>query len=86
MALETNNRHHRSAAPKLSVVLVGFNMARELPRTIRSLSPDMQRGIDPCDYEVILIDNGSTQEIDAKKIGGLATSCRLDLQQLSMFD
>jgi glycosyltransferase involved in cell wall biosynthesis len=53
-----------SSAPKLSVVLVGFNMARELPRTIRSLSPEMQRGIDPGDYEVILIDNGSTQEID----------------------
>jgi glycosyltransferase involved in cell wall biosynthesis len=47
-------------APKLSVVVVGYNMARELPRTIRSLSPAMQRGIDAADYEVILVDNGST--------------------------
>jgi glycosyltransferase involved in cell wall biosynthesis len=50
--------------PNLSVVLIGYNMARELPRTIRSLSPDMQRDIDPQDYEAILIDNGSTQDVD----------------------
>lgn len=52
------------AVPKLSVVLIGFNMARELPRTIRSLSPQMQKGIDPGDYEVILVDNGSTTPFD----------------------
>jgi hypothetical protein len=53
-----------SQAPKLSVVVIGYNMARELPRTVRSLSPAMQRGIDPHDYEVILIDNGSTLPFD----------------------
>ncbi len=57
-----------NAPPKLSVVLVGYNMARELPRTIRSLSPEMQRGIDPRDYEVILIDNGSTQNADETEL------------------
>jgi SAM-dependent methyltransferase len=50
--------------PKLSVVVIGYNMARELPRTILSLSPKMQRDIDPQDYEVILIDNGSTRPFD----------------------
>jgi glycosyltransferase involved in cell wall biosynthesis/SAM-dependent methyltransferase len=50
--------------PKLSLVVIGYNMARELPRTIRSLSPAMQRDIDPRDYEVIVIDNGSTQAFD----------------------
>jgi glycosyltransferase involved in cell wall biosynthesis len=50
--------------PKLSVVVIGYNMARELPRTIRSLSPSVQRGIDPKDYEVILVDNGSTAAFD----------------------
>jgi glycosyltransferase involved in cell wall biosynthesis len=44
--------------------VVGYNMARELPRTIRSLSPAMQRDIDPRDYDIILIDNGSTQAFD----------------------
>jgi SAM-dependent methyltransferase len=54
----------RSDTPKLSVIVIGYNMARELPRTIRSLSPAMQRDIEPGDYEVILIDNSSTQACD----------------------
>ncbi len=61
-------RARPSAAPKHSVVLVGHNMTRELPRTIRSLSPVMQRGVDPRDYEVILIDNGSTQDADETEL------------------
>jgi hypothetical protein len=66
---DTDGHHARPhPAPKLSVVLVGYNMARELPRTIRSLSPEMQRGIDPCDYEVIVIDNGSTQQADETEL------------------
>lgn len=54
----------RATTPKLSVIVVGYNMQRELPRTIRSLSCDVQRGIDPSDYEVILIDNGSARPFD----------------------
>jgi hypothetical protein len=67
----TNARSWRSDTPKLSVIVVGYNMARELPRTIRSLSPAMQRGIDPRDYEVILIDNGSTQAFDESELRGI---------------
>jgi hypothetical protein len=56
------------SVPKISVVVVSYNMARELPRTIRSLSPIMQRGIDPADVEVILIDNGSTEPFDETEL------------------
>ena len=54
--------------PKISVVVVSFNMARETPRTIRSLSPLMQRGIDAADVEVILVDNGSTEPFDETEL------------------
>ena len=37
----------------LSVVVVAYDMARELPRTLRSLAPDYQRGIAADDYEVV---------------------------------
>jgi glycosyltransferase involved in cell wall biosynthesis len=47
----------------ISVVVVSFNMTRELPRTILSLSPRMQRGIAAQDYEIIIVDNGSTLPI-----------------------
>jgi len=43
----------------LSIVVISYNMARELPRTLLSLSPVMQRDIAADDYEVILVDNGS---------------------------
>jgi glycosyltransferase involved in cell wall biosynthesis/predicted O-methyltransferase YrrM len=72
---ETHQAHAEpSRPPKLSVIVVGYNMARELPRTIRSLSPAMQRGIDPRDYEVILIDNGSTQPADEAELSRILPS------------
>jgi glycosyltransferase involved in cell wall biosynthesis len=46
--------------PKISVVVISYNMTRELPRTIRTLSPHMQIGIDAAEYEIIVVDNGST--------------------------
>jgi hypothetical protein len=39
-------------------------MERELPRTVRSLSPMMQRGVDRAAYELIVVDNGSARPID----------------------
>ena len=32
-----------------------------MPRTIRTLSPLVQAGIDAAEYEVIVVDNGSTE-------------------------
>jgi glycosyltransferase involved in cell wall biosynthesis len=46
--------------PKLSVVICTYNMAREAPRTVRSALPPYQKGVEPGDIEVIVIDNGST--------------------------
>jgi len=70
-ATATDNVSHQpvcSGGPRLSLVVIGYNMRRELPRTIRSLSPAMQRDIDARDYEVILIDNGSTQPADPDQL------------------
>ncbi len=44
--------------PEVSLVLVSFEMARELPRTLRSLSPAYQ-GLAAGVHEVIVVDNGS---------------------------
>ena len=38
-------------------------MARELPRTLRSLAPGYQQGIEAADYEVIVVDNGSPEPL-----------------------
>src|SRR5207302_430598 len=44
--------------------VVAYNMPREIPRTIRTLSPQIQRGIRPEQYEIIVVDNGSTRPFD----------------------
>jgi glycosyltransferase involved in cell wall biosynthesis len=48
---------------KLSVVVVVHNMQREAPRTLHSLSPRYQRGIEEQDYEVIVVENNSTEPL-----------------------
>lgn len=45
--------------PKMSVVVVVYDMGREAPRTLRSLAKGYQGGIEEEDYEVIVVDNGS---------------------------
>ena len=52
--------------PHLSVVVACYNMAREIPRTIRSLSTLMQKEIEQVHYELIVVDNGSTSRFDEK--------------------
>jgi hypothetical protein len=52
-------------------------MAREAPRTLYSLSAAYQRNIAAKDYEIIVVDNGSTPPLDAKVIDGLIGNFRL---------
>lgn len=49
-----------AAAPALSLVVVSYQMARELPRTLLSLSPGYQQRPPEGGWEVIVVDNGST--------------------------
>ena len=70
--------------PRLSVVVVAYNMTRELKRTLYSLSPKFQRDVKAQDYEVIVVDNGSTlpliRRIDPTEVVspcGLPARCRL---------
>lgn len=60
--------------PLLSVIVVSYNMVRELPRTIRTLSPAYQRNIRDVDYEVIVVDNGSSQECDLSALTSLGSN------------
>jgi Glycosyl transferase family 2 len=49
--------------PPVSVVVVAYDMDRELPRTLHSLAPGYQRDIGADDYEVVLVDNGSPRPL-----------------------
>jgi len=63
--------------PFLSVVVVVYNIAREAPRTLYSLSAEYQRHIAAEDYEVIVVDNGSDVPLDPSLLAGLTGNFRL---------
>jgi glycosyltransferase involved in cell wall biosynthesis len=63
---------------RLSVVVVAYDMARELPRTLWSLSPARQRNIGADEYEVIVVDNGSPQPVDPGLAAGFDARLRLE--------
>jgi hypothetical protein len=60
----------------VSVVVVAYDMARELPRTVHSLGPGYQQGIAADEYEVVLVDNGSPEPLDAAMLDGFAGQLR----------
>jgi hypothetical protein len=59
-------------------VVVVHDMARELPRTLWSLSPAHQRNIKADDYEVIVIDNGSAQPVGPEPVASFEGHLRLE--------
>jgi hypothetical protein len=63
--------------PALSLVVVVYNIPREAPRTLLSLSASYQRHIDPADYEVIVVDNGSNPPFDPAILRSLSGNFRL---------
>jgi len=61
-------------APLISVVVNLFNMEREGRRTLYSLSTRYQAGVRDTDYEVIVVDNGSTPPFPSAYVEGLEGS------------
>jgi glycosyltransferase involved in cell wall biosynthesis len=62
---------------KLSVILICYDMAREIPRTLQALSRTYQRGAQDLEYEVILVDNGSPQPLDESTWANIDVPVRL---------
>lgn len=62
--------------PTLSVVVVCFNMQREAARTLFTLSIEYQKDITNKDYEVIVVDNGSTQPLTEEVVASFGTNFR----------
>jgi len=59
-------------------VVVAYDMARELPRTLQTLSPGHQRGLAADDYEVVVVDNGSPQPVDPSLVAGFGGRLRVE--------
>jgi len=62
---------------KLSVILIAYDMAREIPRTLQGLSRTYQHGARDLEYEVLLVDNGSPVPLDPASWAHVDTPVRL---------
>ncbi len=62
------NFFRKSAARKISLIVVVYDMEREAPRTLQSLSATYQLHVTPDDYEVIVVDNGSPRPLGAETV------------------
>lgn len=69
----------RKAAPscQFSIVVVAYDMARELPRTLQSLSREYQRDCEHIDYEVLVVDNGSPEPVSESMVNSHGKEFRL---------
>ncbi len=56
----------RMRRPRLSVIVNMYNMRREAERTLLSLTTGYQQSVEESDYEVLVIENGSTEPLDAE--------------------
>jgi hypothetical protein len=64
-------------ARELTVVVMTYNMGREAPRTVRSLTRPYQRGVDDLDLEVLVVDNASREPLDAVTVESIAAGVRV---------
>ncbi|KDA00632.1 cephalosporin hydroxylase [Hyphomonas polymorpha PS728] len=62
---------------RLSIVIVCYNMAREIPRTLESLSPRLQKDVGADDYEIIVVDNGSSEPANPEVCLSFGANVRL---------
>jgi hypothetical protein len=68
-------------APRLSIVVIVYKMARQAMNTLYSLSMDYQRNVAATDYEVIIIENRSSELLDPNVIAQLKGNFRYFLRE-----
>lgn len=62
--------------PKVSVVIISYNMKREVPRTVQSFLPPYQTGLSDGDVEILVMENGSPDPIPEAIISSWGPSVR----------
>ncbi|MGR9106200.1 MAG: glycosyltransferase family A protein [Gammaproteobacteria bacterium] len=61
-------RSIRKKKVDLTFVVITYNMERELPRTLMSLSKQYQLGTENINYEVVVVDSGSNPPFGGKRV------------------
>lgn len=72
-----------SPLPKVSVIVIAYKMASQLENTLLSLSPDYQRGVGAADYEVIVMENRSSDNLSPEMLARLPANVHYTLRDES---
>lgn len=70
-----------TTTPKASVIVISYRMAQQLENTLLTLTADYQRGVDIDDYEVIVIENSSSENLSPDIVASLPTNFRYVLRE-----
>jgi hypothetical protein len=62
--------------PQLSIIVIFYNMRREAIRTLYSLTRYYQQNVNDLHYEIIALDNGSSQPLDRDHLAHLGSQIR----------
>ena len=60
----------------LTIIVIGYEMARELPRTVRSLCRPYQQGVDDLNYEIVVVDHGSPTPLNLSVVESIGDNVR----------
>lgn len=62
-----NHPDNHNVKPKLSLIVVVYNMPDQADKTLASLSASYQRGVGPTDYEVLVMENSSQNNLGEER-------------------
>ena len=62
---------HTAVKPKISFVVIVYDMPRQAENTLLSLCAGYQDGADPDDYEVIVVENASQRNLPPELVDSL---------------
>jgi hypothetical protein len=66
--------------PKVSVIVIGYRMSRQLANTLLTLTPGYQQGVTAADYEVIVMENNSVDNLPSGSLASLPENFRYFLR------
>ncbi len=72
-----------SVSPRLSIIVIVYRMRRQAMNTLYSLSTHYQRNVQADDYEVIVVENQSSQTLDEQEVLALGSPFRYFLRHES---
>jgi glycosyltransferase involved in cell wall biosynthesis len=68
-------------APAISIILIAYRMSEQLERTLLTLAPEYQRGVGADEYEVVVVENSSADNLSAATVAKLPENFRYFLRE-----